>query len=241
MITHTRVRVHKEKVEEAPKGFKYWRYPKWRGWTDIRIVKIDPKRYDIDFTYQYGKKVSEIALKKRAILAFNLPFFWLGNIIGFVKDDEPVKTTGNPKQANWHEFYVDKQGKPHIVEEYGGDPARFVVQSSPRLIENGNIVVDEQIKTENVASDILPDNPRTAVGIDADGNVIVVVVDGRSKWDAGLDLKELAYVMQWAGCVDAMNADGGGSSTLYYQGKVQNAVKERVVHHAVYIKPRRYL
>jgi exopolysaccharide biosynthesis protein len=50
--------------------------------------------------------------------------------------------------------------------------------------------------------------------------------------------------MQWLGCVEALNGDGGDSSTLYHDGKVQNAVsdgKERVVNHAVYIKPRRYL
>jgi exopolysaccharide biosynthesis protein len=64
------------------------------------------------------------------------------------------------------------------------------------------------------------------------------VVDGRSKWDKGLTLMELACVMKWLECREALNGDGGGSSTLFYSGKVVNACsdgQERIVHHEVYI------
>jgi hypothetical protein len=74
VITHTRIRVKNGKVEEAPKGFKYWRYPRLTGWTDIRFMVIDPAKYDIEFEYDLAKTVSQIAKVNKAIAAFNFPF-----------------------------------------------------------------------------------------------------------------------------------------------------------------------
>ncbi len=56
--------------------------------------------------------------------------------------------------------------------------------------------------------------PRTAVGITVDGEIILVVVDGRqAPYSVGASMYELAQIMLDLGCVDAMNLDGGGSST----------------------------
>ena len=56
---------------------------------------------------------------------------------------------------------------------------------------------------------------RTAIGIRADGTVLLVVVDGRAPMAAGMSLQELQQVMWWLGCRDALNLDGGGSTTFY--------------------------
>ena len=63
--------------------------------------------------------------------------------------------------------------------------------------------------------------PRTAIGIDADGNVIIMAADGRqSPYSSGYSLYDLAQKMKEAGCVTAMNLDGGGSTTYLakYEG-----------------------
>ncbi len=58
-------------------------------------------------------------------------------------------------------------------------------------------------------------HPRTAAGIKADGNVIFYTLDGRqSGYSSGASLEELAKRMQELGCVDAINFDGGGSTTM---------------------------
>ncbi len=57
-------------------------------------------------------------------------------------------------------------------------------------------------------------NPRTAVGLTADGGVIVVVVDGRSESSGGMILGDLAELLISLGAVEAINLDGGGSSTM---------------------------
>ncbi|XAG95372.1 hypothetical protein MIF8_81 [Erwinia phage MIF8] len=65
-------------------------------------------------------------------------------------------------------------------------------------------------------------NPRTAIGQTAAGLFHIVVVDGRNADSAGCTTTELANYMLAQGCVTAFNLDGGGSSTIWYNGKVLN-------------------
>ena len=66
-------------------------------------------------------------------------------------------------------------------------------------------------------------NPRTLVGRTASGRWLLVVCDGRQPdWSVGLPLRDAARVMQHLGATDAMNLDGGGSSTLVVRGQVVN-------------------
>jgi hypothetical protein len=65
--------------------------------------------------------------------------------------------------------------------------------------------------------------PRTAVGVRPDGTAVFIVVDGRRTGHSiGMTHKELAQWMLMIGCSSALNLDGGGSSTLWHQGKVAN-------------------
>ena len=57
-------------------------------------------------------------------------------------------------------------------------------------------------------------HPRTAVGITADGRLILLVVDGRSEKSNGASLLDLGQIMLSLGVADAINLDGGGSSTM---------------------------
>ena len=57
--------------------------------------------------------------------------------------------------------------------------------------------------------------PRTAIGLKADGSVVILAVDGRQEpYSAGLTIHEMGEMMYAAGCVNAMNMDGGGSTTF---------------------------
>src|SRR3546814_5125444 len=51
-----------------------------------------------------------------------------------------------------------------------------------------------------------------------------MVVDGRNRMAEGMNLHELARVLRWLGAKEAMNLDGGGSSTLYVKGATENNV-----------------
>ena len=106
------------------------------------------------------------------------------------------------------------------------------------LIENGNITVDQNTEVRQA----MTKNPRTAIGIVDSNHYILVVSDGRTSESEGLSLYELAEVMKEYGATTAYNLDGGGSSTMYYNGNIINNpttnghnISEREVSDIVYI------
>lgn len=81
------------------------------------------------------------------------------------------------------------------------------------LVQDGRIV-DNSSAAGFGASFSRTRHPRTAVGITKNGSVLLLVVDGRQSVSRGASLKELAQIMLERGCVQAINLDGGGSSSL---------------------------
>ena len=85
-------------------------------------------------------------------------------------------------------------------------------------------------------------NPRTAIGMLGENHFVLVVSDGRTAESEGLSLYQLAQFMQKLGVTTAYNLDGGGSSTMYFDGEVINNptttgnIKERGVSDIVYIE-----
>lgn len=113
-----------------------------------------------------------------------------------------------------------------------------VLTFGPALVEDGEVTVSAR----DEVSRSMQSNPRTAIGeIDA-GHYLLVVADGRTSQSEGLSLQELAEVMQSLGAKVAYNLDGGGSSTMVFQGRVVNqpttngrSIQERSVSDIVYI------
>ncbi len=96
------------------------------------------------------------------------------------------------------------------------------VSAGPWLLTNGQIV--NNMEDEGFSKRWFVDfhHPRTAIGITGNGNLIMIVVDGRSALSGGISLSDLAKIMQQMGVVDAMNLDGGGSSTMVVQNEIVN-------------------
>ena len=111
-----------------------------------------------------------------------------------------------------------------VVLSYGLTPPwtrmKHGIGGGPRLLEAGSFTLDDK---EHFKDKFLTTRaPRSAVGIDELGNVIFLVVDGRRESSPGLTVQELAEVMKRIGSYHALNLDGGGSSTLYLDGKILN-------------------
>ncbi|KAA0225284.1 hypothetical protein FCG40_01745 [Fimbriimonadia bacterium ATM] len=99
--------------------------------------------------------------------------------------------------------------------------AKWAVAGGPTLLSSGRQVV--AVGAERFQQDFVNSrHPRTGIGITPDGEILFVVVDGRSSLSAGLSLSEFASLFRELGCTDAINLDGGGSSTLYVAGSVLN-------------------
>jgi exopolysaccharide biosynthesis protein len=96
-------------------------------------------------------------------------------------------------------------------------PVVDAVAGGPVLISEGRIRVtaDEEVFFGSAIPKV---HPRTAVGITRAGLLILLVVDGRQMESSGVDLEDLASIMLDLGAYEAMNLDGGGSSTLVVEG-----------------------
>ena len=96
----------------------------------------------------------------------------------------------------------------------------------PAIIEN-NVVADNlanvEIDTNFGNHPIQGNQPRTGVGILDANHFVFIVVDGRSRgYSTGVTLTEFANIFKDLGCSNAYNLDGGGSSTMYFMGRVVN-------------------
>jgi len=101
-----------------------------------------------------------------------------------------------------------------------------VVAGLPQLIKNGKVDITwEQEKASKAFVETR--HPRTAVEKLKDAKFLMLTADGRSEDSAGIDLYDLAAYMLELGAVDAMNLDGGGSTTMFLDGKVVNKPSDK--------------
>ena len=113
-----------------------------------------------------------------------------------------------------------------------------VLTFGPALVKDGQVTVSSSDEVGRA----MTSNPRTAIGQISEGHYLLVVSDGRTEESAGLSLRQLAELMQSLGAQIAYNLDGGGSSTMVFQGRVVNnpttngrSIRERSVSDIVYI------
>ena len=120
--------------------------------------------------------------------------------------------------------------------------AEDILGGGPKLVTAGRI--DITGKREKVAAAFVTDrHPRSAIASLADGRVLLLVVDGRQpELSVGMSLDELARVLIELGAVEAMNLDGGGSTTMVVKGGIVNRPSdptgERPVSDAIIVRPK---
>jgi hypothetical protein len=121
--------------------------------------------------------------------------------------------------------------------------AAYVVGGGPRLIRDGRVEITAA--REGVTTDFVNTrHPRTAVARDRAGRLLLLTVDGRQpELSVGMSLDELARLLMEFDAVEAINLDGGGSTTMVVGGRVVNSPSdkegERPVSDALLIMPRR--
>ncbi len=168
-------------------------------------------------------KTSEIASDANAILAIN------GDFYGF-RDSGYVMRNGylyrnESSDEDSEDLVVYSDGKMEIIkegditaEELEQKGAVQIYSFGPGLVKDGEIAISENTEVDQS----MHSNPRTAIGYYSDTHYCFVVSDGRTDKSEGLSLYQLAEVMKYLGVTSAYNLDGGGSSTMYFNGKVIN-------------------
>ena len=181
---------------------------------------------------QFGRNIiaytSAIAGQNNAIFAVNGDYYGFrsdGILIrnGVIYRDVPARTGLAFYRDGSMQIYDETQTSAQKLLDAG---VWNTLSFGPALVLDGQAVTD----FSTVAIDhnlgnhsIQGNNPRTGIGIIDANHFVFVVVDGRSKgYSRGASLEEFAQIFADLGCSAAYNIDGGGSSTMYFMGRVVN-------------------
>ena len=199
--------------------------------------------YD-SFGTNVTEATSSMATNNNAILAVNGDYYGADRS-GYVIKNGVIYRNTVRSESEYPDLAVYKDGSFKIIyetevtaEELLADGVVNLFAFGPSLIENGEISVDQNTEVRQA----MTKNPRTAIGIVDKNHYILVVSDGRTNESEGLSLYELAEVLKEYGVTTAYNLDGGGSSTMYFNGNIVNNpttnghnISEREVSDIVYI------
>lgn len=168
------------------------------------------------------RPTSDIAQSHNAAIAVNGSYFDMtkGNSSCFLKENKTVIDTTATYEANTRcngairctPCALEIMPWSPTIEHTYTDTIGTILVSGPLLLHRGL-----QQQPPQPASPFTTDtHPRTAVGLTADGNIIILAVDGRHPGHAhGMTIPQLTYLMRQLGCTHAINLDGGGSTTLW--------------------------
>lgn len=195
----------------------------------------------------YGRnvkaKTSTTAQSVNAVLAVNGDYYGARDAGYVIRNGQLLRS--DSQDANQEDLVIYQDGSFEIIRE--GDitaqellnkGAVQVLSFGPALIENSHVAVN----SADEVGKAMASNPRTAIGIIDDKHYVLVVSDGRTDESKGLSLKELADFMKELKVTTAYNLDGGGSSTMYFNGQIINKpttnghnIEEREVSDIVYL------
>ena len=195
----------------------------------------------------YGKNITEktstIAESVNAILAINGDYYGARNSGYVLRNGVLLRDTSSSSYQE--DLAIMSDGSFEIFTEGSTsasslleDGALQILSFGPALIENGEIAVG----VNDEVGKAMASNPRTAICELSPLHYLLVVSDGRTSESTGLSLYEMAEFLESLGVETAYNLDGGGSSTMVFNGTLVNnpttsgrSVKERSVSDIVYI------
>ena len=201
----------------------------------LHVAVIDLRANGISFLVTPGNRKQEKPLKARSTSQFLTEFDlqmaingdgftpWYANspLDYYPHSGDPV--TPNGLAASKGQVYAQGNGRLPVLYLSNKNQAQFnsptgriynALSGTHMLVERGKPASFKDIEQDTA-------EPRSAIGIDKRGRrLILIVVDGRQPgYSEGMTLAEMAQLMMEFGAYNAMNLDGGGSSTLVMQGQ----------------------
>lgn len=169
---------------------------------------------------------------------------------GFVLSIGPLRLLSLPyihagDPLYWEVAVIPQTNPPYTTEEEWNNAAN-IVGGTPILVHSGEVVTDYSAE-QTIRTFLYSPHARTAVGLLSNGHWLFVAVDGGDNMMDGITMPTLAGLMARLGCVEALNLDGGGSSTMVFRDAVVNVPcgedeegghKVRRVSDAILIVPR---
>ena len=168
---------------------------------------------------------SDIAERNGAVFAINGDYYGFRDRGYVLRNGYLYRSTSNLRYPYGEDLVIWEDGSFEIMDESVRTAkelqemgAQQVYSFGPALVRHGEVMVVEGEEVERAQIT----NPRTAIGIIEPLHYCMVVSDGRTRESRGLSLYQLADLMQELDCEIAYNLDGGGSSTMWFNGKVLN-------------------
>lgn len=226
--------------------------PSGEQWNIKTTNPVDPSVGFTMYTPAGGKLFGPPPDSCAARLLANGVFGWNGDLDGVSRDfvvDEvvcrqrPIKRLGGnvvtAPRGSWQARKIRTGvvagqtigygwafNRPQVLDTIGGNPD---------LVEGGSVVA-----TRCEGSYFCDRNPRTGIGITADGKILLVTVDGRSPSSVGMTLGQFGKLFLYLGAESAINLDGGGSTTMVVRDDIVNVPSgafERPVGSALLVLP----
>lgn len=243
-------------AEKIAKGLSYEKILTGDNQT-VHIVVVEPRYFELKLVQAEGapnlQKVSDLVDKHKALIAINGGFFKSdGKAAGALKingewKSPPTKHRGYMAWKNSGENFESMFGRAEATDQAPTSAYDNVIGGIPLLLLDGKKL---DVKEENVLNEFLINRyARTAICTDTNDFIKLVVFDGGDRKMHALGLKygasidELGNFLLDIGCVNALNLDGGYSSTLIRKGKMVNSYAisfwpERSVGNALLVCPR---
>ena len=191
----------------------------------ISVVSYPPRSFETRIVHldRRAEATSRLGRDAGADIAVNGSYFNVRTFepVTFVLADKKVVGRTTPQELMRTNGIVAFKGrKGRRMDIFRCDTARYdrvkrryrsALAAGPVLVDDGRIVEYDSDKTFYTGR-----HPRTLIGKRTDGKIVMVVIDGRFKGQGeGTTIAETAYIARQLGLVEALNLDGGGSSTLW--------------------------
>lgn len=192
-----------------------------------KIDLINPKSFELAIASSESdgaETISSMAKREEAIFAVNGGGFFIQKRlfypIGFTIKEGKILTAYEIADKNFYISGIDKFGNligtnDLKISNKKIERIKEGVTFIPALIENG-----KKKEIPNSFKNIK--HPRTVIGNYMNNELILIVIDGRSKESIGVSLENVQKRLLKLGVYNAYNLDGGGSSTFYYNGEILN-------------------
>lgn len=202
----------------------------------VCVLEIPPSSpCRLAFSYEPQRTLTTVqARSRKAVAAINGSFFDMQrhNPICYLRIDGKEMGVNTPQESDSvHRKYYQygsmwlRNGRPVIFRP---DSARMaerdlpqadIMTAGPLLIYRGKL---QPMRTDKTF--VTYRHNRTAVGVKRDGTILLVTVDGRTRQSQGMSLQDFSTLLHYLGCYDALNLDGGGSTTMYVKGYPHDGV-----------------
>lgn len=195
----------------------------------LNIIIVNPDHFIPDL-FQLNDSLfhtSHAARSNKATFAINAGFFNVkeGGSASFFQDEGKI-VSGKVNDNSFiskNAIAIKSNGTVHFLEKPKNGWIRLGKYKD--ILATGPLLIMENI---DLPIDTIPFNtkrhPRSAIGQTKEGKIILLTADGRNNQSVGLTINELQTLMKELGCINAINLDGGGSSTLFINGRTENGV-----------------